>query len=143
MSGAMSFNLDELTHRYVTRSELDGLRQDMRADFNRLNDSVAKLVDQLARTSVIQEKMVGTLEATNHRFETMYEELVLLRNVVREIERERIEYNARWKFVFGFKSIYGGIFKILIMIIGFSLVSEGTSDFFRWGKISVKQALGL
>jgi hypothetical protein len=139
----MSFDLDELMHRYVTRSELDGLRQDVRADFNRLNDSIAKLVDQIAHTTVIQEKMVITLEAANNRFGSTQEQLTLLSHTVRELEIERLEYKARWKLFFGFKSVYGGAFKLILMIIGFSLVSEGTTDFFHWTKLSIKQAIGL
>ena len=139
----MSFNLDELTRRYVTRSELDGLRQDMRADFNRLNDAITKLVEQLSRSALAQEKMVVTLESTQQRFKAFEAELLLLKSTMQTIERERIEYNARWKLIFGFKSVYGGLFKILMMIVGFSLVSEGTADFFHWSKLYVKHTLGL
>lgn len=135
--------LDELTHHYVTRSELDGLRHDMRSDFNRLNDSISKLVEQMLRTAVTQERMVIVWENTNQRFEETGKRIENLTMTISDIQTERTKYKAKWELLFGFKSLWTGLLKFFLMIITFSLVSEGGVDFFHWIKLTIKHKLGI
>lgn len=134
----MSFDLDELTHRYVTRSELDGLRKDVRADFNRLNDSITRLVDQLSKTSLQQEKMVATLELAHQRSGALENQLSILCKTVQSLENERIAYQAKWRFLFDFKPILGKFFQFFLLISAFSMVSLTSSDFLYWLKSWIK-----
>lgn len=136
-------NSMQINGSYVTRGELDGLRSDIRADFNRLGDSVGKLVEQMSRSAVTQERMVIAWENTNKRFEETGNRMQNLTETITEIQTERTKYKAKWELLFGFKSLWQALFKFSSMIIVFSLISEGGVDFFHWIKLTIKHKLGI
>jgi hypothetical protein len=128
---------------YATRSDVSEIRGEVKENFNTLNCSITKLVEQISKNAILQERMTMAWENTNQKLVDTAHKIESLTSAVTNLEIERIQYKAKWDFLFKFKSAWVLAYKLPLMIILFSLLSTGTADFFHWIKLGIKHWAGI
>lgn len=123
---------------YATRVEVSEIRQQAREDARRVNETLCSLLEQNARSSILQERLIKAIEDTNVNVSS------LAKNVT-QLREEKIRYEAQIDLIKKTFSMGGGIkgvFKIIVAVFMLGMVVEGGADFMHWAKLGIKH-LGI
>jgi len=125
----MQLNQQRVDTTFVTQSQFDNFRREMQQDFNKLRDCVTNLITEMTKTIYVQEELTRELKE--------------ITRIIKKIEIERIELKAKWKIFCYFKPIYQGVFKTVLLVIGFSITFHSGNDILNWVKYGFKSWLGF
>lgn len=104
-------------------------RQDFRQDLNRFSGCVTDLIEEMAKTVVVQQAML-----------TSFKEMAA---TLKELEMERVAVKAKWTLISDLRPVYQKLFQIAMFTVAFSITFHSTTDLFYWAKDSIRIWTGL
>jgi hypothetical protein len=142
---------------YATRPELDSLRVHVEKDIDRVDKSLDRVISNFTDVTRSIDGLVYHLKNSEERNEStntrtleiinqVADKLSVLSVDFNKMAIDKIKSDAKWELIGWFidlKTIGKAIPKVVFIVLFGSLIAAGTTDFWHWAKIAIKNSFGL